>query len=93
MADLLLSRALTWGLCLLCLLVFGISAALYFAFCSFTLGLIYTRQWRPGAEAKLRAQGLGETECDLRMLPQDRLVAIARAAISVAVAWGFHRYA
>jgi len=93
MADRVLSRLLTWGLCAGCLLVFGIGAALYFAFCSFTLGLIYTRQWRPGTEAKLRAEGLSETECDLRLLPQDRLLAIARALIALGVAWGFDRYA
>lgn len=93
MADRILSRVLTWGFCALCLVVFGIGAALYFAFTSFVLGLIYARQLRPGSEAKRQAQGLNEAECDLHLLPQDRLVAIGRAAISLAVAWGFQHYA
>lgn len=93
MADRILSRALTWGLCALCLLAFGIGAALYFAFCSLALGLIYTRQWRPGSERVLARQGLGATEIDARLLPQDRLLAIARALLALTVAWGFHRYA
>lgn len=93
MADQLLSRALTWGLSALCLMIFGIGAALYFVFCSLTLGLIYTKQWRPGSVAKLLAQGLTEEQADLRLLPQDRAVAIARALLGLIVAWGFQRYA
>ncbi len=93
MFDRILSRVLTWGLCALCLLVFGIGAALYFAFCSFTLGLIYSRQLRPGSEARLRAQGLDTADCDLRLLPQDRAVAIGRALLGLIVAWSFAHYA
>lgn len=84
---------LGWGLFAISLVAFGFAAALYFAFCSLMLGIIYTRVWRPGAVAALARQGVPAGDIDSRLLAQDRGVAAARAAIGLGAAWLLHRYA
>jgi hypothetical protein len=93
MADRWLKAFLDFGLPLICLVAFGLAATLYFLVCRFTLGLVYAQSWRPGSVHLLQRQGLDPQQADARLLGQDRGVALARAAIALAAAWLFYRYA
>lgn len=93
LGDRILKFALGWGLLAASLIAFGLLAAVYFVFFTQAAKLIDARLVRPVAETELRRAGVPEAEIDSRLLPRDRVLAIARGVSGVALAWAFYRFA